>query len=108
MPTHKPGQTPRTATTQWKATRRKVIRRAQRDHITQCPECGITLDYHNHGRRNSVQVDHILPVAQGGTDRLTNLRVCCARCNASLGAKQKPKKMNTKQFPDWSDDANNW
>jgi 5-methylcytosine-specific restriction endonuclease McrA len=32
-------------------------------------------------------VDHIIPVADGGTDRLDNLRPSCAACNLAKGAR---------------------
>ena len=100
--------TPRTATTKWKNLRLKVLQRAQRNGVTSCPECGVTLDYKRSLQRNSAEVDHIKPVAQGGTDTITNLRVCCRRCNQSLGAK-KPKAPKTKtELPGWSDTAHMW
>jgi 5-methylcytosine-specific restriction endonuclease McrA len=30
---------------------------------------------------NRHTVDHVVPVAKGGADRLGNLRACCLRCN---------------------------
>jgi 5-methylcytosine-specific restriction endonuclease McrA len=41
-----------------------------------CWRCG--------GYANSV--DHIVPVALGGTHHLTNLRPACGHCNSSTGA----------------------
>ncbi|MEU1030202.1 HNH endonuclease [Streptomyces mirabilis] len=32
-------------------------------------------------------VDHIIPLAKGGTHRRENLRVLCRRCNSSRGSK---------------------
>lgn len=85
--------TPRTATTKWKALRLKVIRRAKRDGVTHCLECGVALDYGISGLRNSAEVDHIVSYAQGGKDLMSNCRVICRRCNQSLGAKvtKQPK-----------------
>lgn len=40
-----------------------------------CRECGAT----NHETR--LEVDHIIPVSQGGTDELENLQTLCAECN---------------------------
>jgi 5-methylcytosine-specific restriction endonuclease McrA len=35
--------------------------------------------------KQATQVDHIVPVARGGTATPYNLRACCAACNASKG-----------------------
>lgn len=32
-------------------------------------------------------IDHIVPLAKGGTNRLTNLQVCCSACNSRMGSK---------------------
>ena len=29
----------------------------------------------------ATDIDHIVPIADGGTDELSNLRPACARCN---------------------------
>jgi 5-methylcytosine-specific restriction enzyme A len=44
-----------------------------------CLECGAT----NH--ETSLEVDHIIPVAQGGTDELDNLQTLCRTCNQAKG-----------------------
>lgn len=79
--------TSRTGTAVWKKLRKQAIRRAKRDGITNCPECGILLDYQISGLRNSAEVDHVIAHSQGGLDRISNTRICCRRCNQSLGAK---------------------
>ena len=40
-----------------------------------CVECGAT------NQQTRLHVDHILPVAQGGTDELSNLQTLCEACN---------------------------
>jgi 5-methylcytosine-specific restriction endonuclease McrA len=40
-----------------------------------CVECGAT------NQQTRLHVDHILPVAQGGTDELRNLQTLCEECN---------------------------
>lgn len=40
-----------------------------------CVECGAT------NKQTRLHVDHILPVAQGGTDELINLQTLCEECN---------------------------
>lgn len=32
-------------------------------------------------RRTATDVDHLIPIADGGDDSLANLRPVCARCN---------------------------
>lgn len=59
------------STRRWRRTREVVF---ARDGHT-CATCGA---YGNH-------IDHITPVALGGGDELTNLRVRCARCNTTDG-----------------------
>lgn len=50
----------------------------ERDGKT-CAYCGATDgDFH---------IDHVIPVALGGTNDLENLRVACSTCNLSKGAK---------------------
>jgi predicted restriction endonuclease len=44
-----------------------------------CRECGAT----NH--ETSLEVDHIIPVSQGGTDELGNLQTLCTPCNRAKG-----------------------
>lgn len=47
-----------------------------------CVECGAT-------KENSIlHVDHKLPVSQGGSDELENLRTLCEKCNLSKSNKK--------------------
>lgn len=39
------------------------------------------------GSRSNLEVDHIHPVAKGGSDDLENLQTLCAPCNRRKGAK---------------------
>jgi 5-methylcytosine-specific restriction protein A len=39
------------------------------------------------GTRTDLTVDHLIPLSMGGTHALTNLRVLCRSCHASIGAK---------------------
>jgi 5-methylcytosine-specific restriction enzyme A len=47
-----------------------------------CKECGAT------NKEKILHVDHILPVAQGGTDELSNLQTLCSDCNLSKSNKK--------------------
>lgn len=42
-----------------------------------CVECGAT------NRDAKLEVDHVVPVSQGGTDELDNLQTLCEKCNQS-------------------------
>ena len=52
-----------------------------------CAECAKTLPLHL--QRPSVQLDHILPLSQGGTDDLTNLRGICREHHAVKTARER-------------------
>jgi hypothetical protein len=47
-----------------------------------CRNCGATPD----DRRVRLQVDHIVPVAKGGSDDPSNLQTLCQDCNLGKGA----------------------
>ncbi|MEJ7893058.1 MAG: HNH endonuclease [Solirubrobacteraceae bacterium] len=57
------------STRQWRSTRAAIL---ARDHW-QCRICGHPAEH----------VDHILPLAHGGTDTPSNLRATCGGCNLS-------------------------
>ena len=53
--------------------------------IAQCAYCGTT--------KGSIEVEHILPVARGGTDGWNNRVLACATCNARKG-NRTPEEAN--------------
>lgn len=54
-----------------------------------CVMCGKTAkDKHADGSPVTLEVDHILPVAQGGTNCESNLRTACNKCNLGRGARK--------------------
>ena len=57
------------STRHWRALRAEVIIRDGR----RCQLCGAP----------ATDVDHVIPVSQGGADDPTNLRALCAHCNRS-------------------------
>lgn len=79
----KAGSTPRIRGDAWMATRRAVM---QRDKYT-CAGCGsIRMDH---------EVDHVVPLEQGGSNDLENLQLLCAWFDAS-GVKQGCHAAKTK------------
>lgn len=46
-----------------------------------CPLCGCRIDY------NNCHVAHIIPLAKGGSNNITNLKITCQSCNLSMGTK---------------------
>lgn len=60
-------RTNRTSTTGWRTKRRRIL---ARDRYT-CYQCGQHAD----------QVDHLTPVAEGGTDDPANLGAICGTCH---------------------------
>ena len=76
--------TNRTSTYGWKAIRRNRVASA-RNHNEPCCRCGLPIDYDlRWPDRGSPEVDHIVPVARGGTDEPTNLGVSHKSCNSSF------------------------
>lgn len=39
----------------------------------------------------NLQVDHIIPLAQGGANDMSNLQTLCAKCNREKSAKLDPR-----------------
>jgi 5-methylcytosine-specific restriction endonuclease McrA len=73
----------------WRKLREAVFRRD--GHV--CWRCG----------RYAGTVDHVIPVALGGTHALSNLRPACQPCNSSTGA-----SMGNRMYPrtpPWRRDA---
>jgi 5-methylcytosine-specific restriction protein A len=63
---------------QWGAIRAQVIRRDQA-----CRECGLTYPA---TARTRWEVDHIVPVADGGGAEMENLRLLCVTCHKRVTA----------------------
>ncbi len=47
-----------------------------------CGYCGITFDF----RKTFPELDHIVPLALGGSDNIRNLTPCCTACNVKKGS----------------------
>jgi 5-methylcytosine-specific restriction endonuclease McrA len=50
-----------------------------------CGLCGEQMSLELHAAREAT-LDHIRPVARGGTDTITNLQLACRECNEAKGA----------------------
>ena len=48
-----------------------------------CSGCGFAFEFRN------LQVNHIVPVANGGTSRLENLQLLCVHCNHAKGERSQ-------------------
>lgn len=91
--------------------RRAVLTRDRRAGITNCPDCGTTLDYNISRKPNSAEPDHIISAAQarelGWKDSELNNprngRTICRRCNQSRGAGRtvKVNKPALRASTDW-------
>ncbi|WP_301120312.1 HNH endonuclease [Mycolicibacterium fortuitum] len=68
----------RTSTAHWKQQRAKALQRDGHQCQIRGPRCTI----------QATQVDHIIPVSQGGTDDLTNLASACHNCHAAKTARE--------------------
>jgi 5-methylcytosine-specific restriction endonuclease McrA len=42
-------------------------------------------------------VDHVIPVADGGTDRLDNLRPACAKCNLARAQAEAKRSLSAQE-----------
>ncbi len=56
--------------------------------VGKCIHCGTKLVVGDDGKTlGEATLEHIWPEAQGGTNRVENLAVACARCNRQKGAR---------------------
>lgn len=78
----------RTGLTPHLTFRRKVLKRDRAAGVTHCPICTVRLEWDISRLPNSAEPDHIIAKANGGTDKPSNGRAICRRCNQSKGAKQ--------------------
>lgn len=69
----------------------KLIKRF--NGIAICAYCGIEAE------GEDVTLDHVIPVSRGGTDRMSNMVLCCAKCNTKKGNKMwEPKYRKLKDL----------
>jgi HNH endonuclease domain protein len=78
-------------------TQRKAV--LERDGY-KCRICGISRQYLDDkapglGEYLRLEIDHIVPVAQGGTSDESNLQCLCWRCNSLKGSKKTNKQVNS-------------
>ena len=73
------------------ARNRYKILNEQRERLgfNQCEYCGrAPLQSFNDKRRSFLTIDHVIPKYEGGSDELSNLKVCCIDCNHKKGSKE--------------------
>lgn len=51
----------------------------------QCQDCG------EQSPAVKLQIDHVIPLAKGGSNDLSNLQTLCERCNFAKGDRTNPK-----------------
>lgn len=78
-------------------TQRKTV--LERDGY-KCRICGISKQYLDGkvpglGEYLRLEIDHIVPIAQGGTSDESNLQCLCWRCNSLKGSKKTNKQVNS-------------
>lgn len=76
-----------------------VLRRDQAAGITNCPLCGVQMDYDKGRQPHSAEPDHIVPITRGGTNDPDNGRTICRRCNQSKGNKLDRQASSPKRSP---------
>ena len=69
---------------------RRDLIRMWRDQVGKdCPTCEkeMTFDRRKCDYNSYASIDHIIPISDGGSSQLKNLRVICRRCNTTRSAK---------------------
>lgn len=59
-----------------------------------CCYCGTTLQIRRPDDKNYATIEHVVPVALGGSHALTNLKLCCLKCNSERGKKMSRSRDN--------------
>jgi 5-methylcytosine-specific restriction enzyme A len=62
---------------------RKYVFERDNYHCQSCQKVDITA--------KNLQVDHIIPLAQGGSNDMSNFQTLCAKCNREKSAKLDPR-----------------
>src|SRR5699024_5368172 len=71
--------------------RAAMIRKAKARGELQCFHCNTQLDPDApKNTPNAIEIDHLIPVAQGGTDDIANRVLSCHPCNRSKGKRAQP------------------
>ena len=84
---------------------RRRVSPAQKDAVLRrdgykCQICGISREYLDEkipglGDYLRLEVDHIIPIAQGGKSDESNLQYLCWRCNAAKGSTKSNNQVNS-------------
>jgi len=62
----------------WNSVRKTMTEKVLARDPHMCANCGSI---------NELEIDHIIPLARGGTNDLDNLRILCKKCNQQKWAK---------------------
>jgi len=71
----------------WTIEELRVIYDSTSGYCSICHRKVYFTNYGKHGSRGAWHVDHTVPVAVGGTNRINNLRPACIRCNLDKGTR---------------------
>lgn len=85
IPKHLRANRPKWSKPKWRAIEEAVL---QRDNHT-CQECGWRREHGpvwGNSGLNYLVMDHIVPLARGGTNEMDNFQALCSPCNGSKGA----------------------
>jgi 5-methylcytosine-specific restriction endonuclease McrA len=67
---------------QYQRNRRNLIKRnLQLNGKYVCEYCSKNMQFHNSKEKDYVTIDHLVPLSNGGSNRIDNLVVCCNECN---------------------------
>lgn len=49
--------------------------------VPNCPSCGIKMAPSHHNAPNSITLDHVIPISEGGVTNRENVQIMCKACN---------------------------
>ena len=89
----------RTSTAEWKKIRDKRREEEYNKGLTNCPSCGVWLNWDQGLLPNSAEVDHIEPWVDTRTNDYNSTQIICRLCNQKKGGKQGSRRKQKKSIP---------